>query len=104
MKAPYDQASKDGEAYIRGATLMAQTGITVVDHEDTLVYMDGRYIPWSDAKIHVSTHAFLYGTAVFEGVRAYWSEKDGQLYVWCLKEHADRLDRNARMMGFDKAP
>jgi len=76
----------------------------VVDHEDTAVYMDGRYIHWSEAKIHVSTHAFLYGTAVFEGVRAYWSEKQKRLNVWCLREHCDRLERNARMMGFDGAP
>lgn len=76
----------------------------MVDHEDTLVYMDGRYIPWSDSKIHVSTHAFLYGTAVFEGIRAYWNPKKSQLYVFSLKEHCDRLERNARMMGFDGAP
>lgn len=76
----------------------------MADHEDALVYMDGRYIPWPDAKIHVSTHAFLYGTAVFEGIRAYWSEKQRRLNVFSLREHCDRLERNARMMGFDGAP
>jgi branched-chain amino acid aminotransferase len=74
------------------------------DHDDTHVLMDGKFVPWKDANLHVSTHAFLYGTAVFEGIRAYWSDKDKQLFVWCLREHADRLARNARMMGFDKAP
>ncbi len=76
----------------------------MTDHEDTLVYMDGRYVPWSDAKIHVSTHAFLYGTAVFEGIRAYWDERRRRLNVFSLREHCDRLERNARMMGFDGAP
>jgi branched-chain amino acid aminotransferase len=76
----------------------------LADHEDALVFMDGRYIPWSDAKIHVSTHAFLYGTAVFEGIRAYWSDRQKRLNVWCLREHCDRLERNARMMGFDGHP
>src|SRR5581483_1039262 len=60
--------------------------------------------PWSDSKIHVSTHAFLYGTAVFEGIRAYWDEKRRQLNVWYLKDHCDRMERNARMMGFADAP
>lgn len=76
----------------------------MVDHEDTLVYMDGRYVPWADAKIHVSTHAFLYGTAVFEGIRAYWSDRDQRLNVFSLREHCDRLERNARMMGFEGHP
>lgn len=74
------------------------------EHDHTKVLMDGKFVPWKDANLHVSTHAFLYGTAVFEGIRAYWNEKEGQLFVWCLKEHMDRLERNARMMGFDKGP
>lgn len=74
------------------------------DHDDTWVWMDGEFQRWQDATIHVSTHAFLYGTAVFEGIRAYWNPKKKELYVWYLKEHCDRLERNARMMGFTGAP
>lgn len=74
------------------------------DHDDTKVLMDGRFVPWKEANLHVSTHAFLYGTAVFEGIRAYWNEKENELFVWCLREHAERLERNARMMGFDPVP
>lgn len=74
------------------------------DHDDTWVWMDGQFKPWPDATIHVSTHAFLYGTAVFEGIRAYWSDKKKQLFVWYLREHCDRLERNVRMMGFTDAP
>ena len=74
------------------------------EHDGTKVLMDGKFVDWKDANLHVSTHAFLYGTAVFEGVRAYWIEKENQLNVWYLKEHCDRLDRNARMMGFDNPP
>ena len=76
----------------------------MVDHEDTLVYMDGNFVHWADSKIHVSTHAFLYGTAVFEGIRAYWDAKRKKLHAWFLEEHCDRLERNARMMGFTDAP
>lgn len=76
----------------------------MVEHEDTQVYMDGKFVPWADSKIHVSTHAFLYGTAVFEGIRAYWDPKRKKLNVWHLVEHCDRLERNARMMGFADGP
>ena len=74
------------------------------DHDGTKVLLDGKFVDWKDANLHVSTHAFLYGTAVFEGIRAYWSDKENQLNVWYLREHAERLERNARMMGFDKGP
>jgi branched-chain amino acid aminotransferase len=73
-------------------------------HEDSWVWLDNKWTHWSEANIHVSTHAFLYGTAVFEGIRAYWNEEQKKLYVWKLKEHCDRLERNARMMGFEGGP
>lgn len=72
--------------------------------KDSWVWLEDDWVRWSDAKLHVSTHAFLYGTAVFEGIRAYRQDETGKLAVWMLSEHADRLARNARMMGFDGAP
>lgn len=68
------------------------------------VLMDGALVPWEDATIHVSTHAFLYGTAVFEGVRAYWNERDRRLRIFELDAHSKRLERNARMLGFQDVP
>lgn len=72
--------------------------------KDPWVWLEGDWVRWSEATLHVSTHAFLYGTAVFEGIRAYWQEESDELAVWMLREHADRLARNARMMGFDDSP
>jgi branched-chain amino acid aminotransferase len=69
-----------------------------------LVLMDGQLVRWDEATIHVTTHAFLYGTAVFEGVRAYMDEKTGQLGVFELDAHCKRLERNARMLGFTETP
>ena len=69
-----------------------------------VVLMDGKLVHWEDATLHASTHAFLYGTAVFEGVRAYWDDKKEQLFVFELDAHSKRMERNARMLGFDKAP
>ena len=68
------------------------------------VIMDGKLIPWEKATLHVSTHGFLYGTAVFEGVRAYWNEQAQGLHVFELDAHSKRLERNAKLMGFDKTP
>jgi branched-chain amino acid aminotransferase len=68
------------------------------------VVMDGKLVAWEDATLHVTTHAFLYGTAVFEGVRAYWNSKQKRLFVWELDAHSKRMERNARMLGFDKSP
>lgn len=61
-------------------------------------FMDGKYIEAEKAMIPVRTHAFLYGTAVFEGIRAYWNDEEKQLYVFRAKEHYERLLRSAKIM------
>ena len=61
--------------------------------------MDGKFVPWRDAKIHVLTHTFHYGTGVFEGVRAY-STKDGPA-IFRLPEHTSRLLASAKAMGMN---
>jgi len=57
------------------------------------VWMDGKFVNWSEAKIHVMTHALHYGTGVFEGIRAY--PANGDLCVFRLKEHMSRLFNSA---------
>ena len=47
------------------------------------------------------THGFLYGTAIFEGIRAYWNEDAGQLYGLKMREHFARLTQSARIMLMD---
>ena len=61
-------------------------------------FMNGEYVEAEKAVIPVRTHAFLYGTAVFEGIRAYWNEEEKQLYVFRAKEHYERLERSAKIM------
>ncbi len=53
------------------------------------IWMNGEFVKWEDATVHVSTHALHYGSSVFEGVRAY-STPDGPA-VFRLKEHTKRL-------------
>jgi branched-chain amino acid aminotransferase len=73
---------------------------------DGLIWMDGKMVPWRDAKVHVLTHSLHYGMGVFEGVRAYKTRDKGTC-IFRLKDHTDRLFRSAHIMGmnmpFDKA-
>jgi branched-chain amino acid aminotransferase len=66
--------------------------------ENAWAYLDGRFVPLADAKISVMTHAFNYGTGVFEGIRAYWNAREDQLYVLHLREHHERIHRSCRIM------
>jgi len=63
---------------------------------DGLIWFDGELIPWRDAKVHVLTHTLHYGMGVFEGVRAY--ETDRGPAIFKLQEHTDRLFRSAHIM------
>jgi len=60
------------------------------------IWLDGEFIDWDDATIHVLTHSLHYGLAAFEGVRAYRRE-DGATYVFRLREHIDRLFDSCKM-------
>jgi len=63
------------------------------------IWMDGRLVPWGEATVHVLAHGLHYGTAVFEGVRAY----DGALGVsfFRLDDHLARLERSAELYTMD---
>ncbi|MFA7658092.1 MAG: branched-chain amino acid transaminase [Candidatus Gastranaerophilaceae bacterium] len=65
------------------------------------VYMDGKYVEKEKASLPVMTHAFLYGTSVFEGVRAYYNPEEKQLYAFRVPEHFERLLRSAKIMRMD---
>jgi branched-chain amino acid aminotransferase len=72
--------------------------------EDILVYFEGDYVPLRDAKISVMTHAFMYGTATFEGIRAYWNEEQGVLFGLKFREHMERIRKNAGMLLMTDLP
>jgi branched-chain amino acid aminotransferase len=72
--------------------------------EGSVAYFEGDYVPLADAKVSVLTHSFMYGTAVFEGIRAYWNEEQGVLYGLKLREHMERIRRNAGMLLMGDLP
>jgi branched-chain amino acid aminotransferase len=57
------------------------------------IWFDGRFVKWEEATVPIMTHALHYGTAVFEGIRAYASRNN--LYIFKLNEHMKRLHRSA---------
>ena len=77
--------------------------VTMADRDGT-IWLDGELIPWRDAKVHLLTHTLHYGLGVFEGVRAYKTDRGPAIFR--LQEHTDRLFRSAKIMGmampFDK--
>ncbi len=67
------------------------------DDRDGLIWLDGEMVPWREAKVHVLTHTFHYGMGVFEGVRAYRTDRGAAIFR--LQAHTDRLLRSAKIMN-----
>ncbi|MCG8038491.1 MAG: branched-chain amino acid transaminase [Candidatus Thiodiazotropha taylori] len=64
---------------------------------DGVIWLDGKMVPWREAKTHVLTHTLHYGMGVFEGVRAYHAEKGTAIFR--LQEHTDRLFRSGHILN-----
>jgi branched-chain amino acid aminotransferase len=64
------------------------------DQKDGWIWMNGSFVPWKEAKIHVLTHGLHYASAVFEGERAYGGE------IFKLREHTERLFHSAEILDF----
>jgi branched-chain amino acid aminotransferase len=72
-----------------------------VTQTKTYAYFEGKFVPIEEAKVSIMTHAFLYGTAVFEGIRGYWNEKQGEMYLFRLHEHMERLHNSMKIMDIE---
>ena len=79
---------------------VARTGVRP-ESADVVCWFEGAWVPLVDAKVGIMTHAFLYGTAVFEGIRAYWNAEQGQLYLLKLREHYERITDSGKIMLMD---
>ncbi len=65
------------------------------DDRDGYIWMDGSFINWREAKVHILTHAMHYASSVFEGERAY----NGKIFK--SREHSERLHRSAKLVDFE---
>jgi len=64
-------------------------------NEQSKIWMDGNFVDWNDAKIHILTHGLHYATAVFEGIRCYSTKKGAAIFR--LEEHIKRLVNSCKM-------
>ena len=70
--------------------------ITKAYHDrDGKIWFDGQFVDWRDSKVHILTHSLHYGSAVFEGNRAY----EGKIFR--LEDHTNRLIKSAELMGYE---
>jgi len=65
------------------------------DDRDGTIWVDGKFVDWRDAKVHVLTHAMHYASAVFEGERSYGGT------IFKSREHSERLRNSARLLDFE---
>jgi branched-chain amino acid aminotransferase len=72
--------------------------------DDLVCYFEGDWVPMRDAKVSVMTHAFMYGTATFEGIRAYWNADQGRLYGLKLRDHVERIRQSCRILLMKDVP
>jgi len=67
--------------------------------EDGFIWMNGRFVPWKDAKIHIASHVIHYGSSLFEGFRAY--ENSRGTAVFRLQAHTQRLYNSCKIYRMD---
>ena len=64
-------------------------------------YFQKQFVPLSEAKLGVMTNFLHYGTGVFEGIRGNWNSKKKETYIFCLKEHYERLHQGCQVLNID---
>jgi len=67
----------------------------------TQMVVNGNFVPFEDATVHLMSPAMRYGLNIFEGLRGYWNAKEEQLYVFRLGEHMERFAQSMRLLRFD---
>lgn len=69
-----------------------------------LMVQNGRIVPYAECRLHAFSGVVKYGCGVFEGLRAYWSPAEGELFLFRLPEHLERLAFGIRMLRLEGAP
>lgn len=76
-------------------SLKERSGQAVIQ-ETAKIWMDGRFVDWKEATVHVLTHSLHYGLGVFEGIRCYKGDRGSAIFR--LKDHVDRLFASAHIV------
>jgi branched-chain amino acid aminotransferase len=96
--------AREGDAPLAPAATSPAARSGTPDLDGLTCYFEGNFVPMRDAKVSIMTHAFMYGTATFEGIRAYWNEDQGKLFGLKLREHVERLRQSCRIMLMENVP
>lgn len=64
-------------------------------------FFNNQFVPSDEARINVRNNSFNYGTAIFEGIRAYWNKEHNQMYILKMEDHYRRLMQGSRFLNFD---
>ena len=70
----------------------------MANHPAQFIWMNGQFLSWPDANVHVGTDVVLRGSNVFEGIRAYFDNGQDQMFIFRLEEHLDRLWKSMKVM------
>jgi branched-chain amino acid aminotransferase len=63
-----------------------------------MAFFRGQVVPYGEAQLGLLTHGLNYGTGVFAGIRGYWNQEEGRLFVFRLADHVRRLHESARLL------
>ena len=74
--------------------------MTPADAAQRHIWLDGAFVPWDEARVHVLTHTLHYGLGVFEGVRCY-EGVGGRSAIFRLRDHTERLFASAHILGIE---
>src|ERR1700761_5475405 len=94
LPADHDHRPRRGDGRINGPQATADEERTTVDPTD-LIWMNGDFVAWEDANVHVLTHGLHYGTGVFDSMRCYETELGPA--VFRNVDHLDRLRKSAEL-------
>lgn len=72
-----------------------------MDRKKQQAFFEGKFVPLEEANISIMTTGFLYGTAIFEGLRGYWNAEQQEMYIFRMKEHYERMMDSVKIMHME---
>lgn len=72
------------------------------DLSDLIVYFNGDFVLWGEARVHVFSPAVKYGAGVFEGIRGYWSDGQDRMNIFRLRDHLLRMEFSQKVMRYER--
>lgn len=78
--------------------------MTIMFEKPPLAMLNGDVVPFAEAKISVMAPALTFAVTVFEGLRGYWNDEQGELYIFKMREHLERMQFSMRVIELDDPP